>query len=133
MAKDITTADNSLTESEQIKEFKPTLAMQKWLDTAIEIQSDSVTKIARTAELDDSNWYKWLDKDGFEDWYYENYRQKRKRWLPTLDAIGLQQAKRGSYNHWRDMREAAGDVRQPSTPSVQVNNFIAEKKDGYGI
>ena len=83
MSKAITAKD-----AEKVNDFKPTPAMEKWLDTAIELRSDSPTEISQQSSLTKQAWYKWLKQPGFEDWYYENYKNKRKRWIPTLDNIG---------------------------------------------
>lgn len=109
---------------EKVETFKPTLGMEKWLDTAVDIASDSPTEISRESQLDKSNWYQWLKVDGFEDWYYAAYKSRRRRWLPTLDKIGMTQAKRGSYNHWKDMNAKAGDSTDAPQGNIQINNLI---------
>jgi hypothetical protein len=122
-------------DAEKVREFKPTLHMQKWLDTAVELQTDSPTEISAVAEQRRENWYDWLKVEGFEDWYYENYRKKRKRWLPTLDKIGLEQSKKGKYDFWKDMRKSAGEVEEENEPNIQVNvlNAIQKQREDYGI
>lgn len=91
--------------------FKPTPHMLLWVDTAIEIVSDSPTEIAEKSKISRAVWYEWLKIPGFEDWYYTAYKQSRRRWLPTLDRIGMGNAKR-DYNYWKDMRQAVGDDNQ---------------------
>jgi hypothetical protein len=125
------------TELTKKKEFKPTPAMKVWLDTAVELASDSPTEIAEKSKLTKQAWYKWLKEvDGFEDWYYKEYQNKRRRWIPTLDKIGMKQAKRGEYQFWKDMNKKAGedlDAKQESQTNVQVNlvNSIQSDKDKY--
>ena len=130
MSKAITAKD-----AEKVNNFKPTPAMEKWLDTAIELRSDSPTEISQQSSLTKQAWYKWLKQPGFEDWYYENYKNKRKRWLPTLDKIGLEQAKKGKYDFWKDLRRSAGEVEDEKDTNVQVNiiNAIQKQKEEYGI
>ena len=130
MSKAITAKD-----VEKVEQFHPRPAQEKWLDTAVELQSDSPTEISREARLQKSNWYQWLKEPGFEDWYYENYKNKRKRWLPTLDKIGLEQAKKGKYDFWKDLRRSAGEVDDEKDTNVQVNiiNAIQKQKEEYGI
>lgn len=113
--------------------FKPTPAMRIWLDTAIDIVSDSPTDIAEKSQLSRAVWYEWLKIPEFEDWYYGEYKKARRRWLPTLDRIGMGNAKK-DYNYWKDMKATTGDapIKEPSV-AVQVNNVITEKKQEYGI
>ena len=62
-------------------------------------------------------------------------RRHRKRWLPTLDKIGLEQAKKGKYDFWKDLRRSAGEVEDEKDTNVQVNiiNAIQKQKEEYGI
>lgn len=130
MTKAITAKD-----AKKVQQFKPSLAMEKWLDTAVELKSDSPTEISTESGLSKSNWYDWIKKPEFENWYYENYKNKRKRWLPTLDKIGLEQAQKGKYDFWKDMRKSAGEVEEEKGANVQVNivNAIQKQKEEYGI
>ena len=124
MSKAITAKD-----AEKVNDFKPTPAMEKWLDTAIELRSDSPTEISQQSSLTKQAWYKWLKQPGFEDWYYENYKNKRKRWLPTLDKIGLEQAKKGKYDFWKDLRRSAGEVSEDlAKVNVNFQQIINENK-----
>lgn len=124
-------SSNTPTEKE---EFKPTPHMIVWLDTAIRIQSDSPTEIANACEvkLDRTNWYEWLKRPGFEDWYYEEYKRNRRRWIPTLDKIGMRNAQR-DFNYWEAMNKKVGDLDDKPNVAVQVNNVIGKKKEEYGF
>lgn len=101
--------------------FKPTLGMEKWLETQIETKSSSPTYISKKSGLSKTNWYDWLKKPGFEDWYYQAYEERTRRWRPYLDSIGLKNAKH-EYNYWKDMQRIAG--RSKDTQKVQINNLI---------
>lgn len=127
--KEITAKD-----AEIVAQFEPTPAMRLWLDTAVKLISDSPTEIANESKIARQTWYDWLEVEGFEDWYYENYKNKRKRWIPSLDMIGMEHAKKGKYDFWKDMRKAAGE-NLDDKPDVQVNilNAIQEQKTKYGI
>lgn len=96
-------------ESTELQVFKPTEAMSKWLDTAIEYLTTSPTNISRESGLDRTNWYIWIKIDGFEDWFYGEYKKRRKRILPKLDEIGMKFASKGDYNFWKDMNKKAGE------------------------
>ena len=104
-----------------VQSFKPTPAMTVWLNTQIETRSDSPTYISQKAGLSKANWYEWLKKPGFEDWYYQAYEEKTRRWRPYLDNIGLKKA-RNEYNYWKDMQRIAG--RTENKQSIQINNLI---------
>ena len=119
-----------------VQQFVPTLGMQKWLDTAIEMTTDSPTHIGSESGLSKTNWYEWLKVPGFEDWYYEAYRNKRKRWLPSLDAIGMKHAKAGKYDFWKDMNKKAGDILDDgvkTSVNVQVLNQIKKDKEEFDL
>ncbi len=119
----------------KVEVFKPRPAQEKWLDVAIELKTDSPTEISTGARLQKSNWYNWLKEPGFEDWYYAEYDKRIRRYRPRLDAIGMKESEKGSYNHWKDMQKFAGRVEQPQGSNVQVNilNAIAEQKKKYDL
>jgi len=120
---------------QSVAQFNPTASMKVWLDTAINLATDSPAEIAEESNLSRQGWYKWLDIPGFEDWYFENYRQKRRRWLPKLDKIGMENAQNGKYDFWKDMNKKAGEILDGVSTNVQVNvlNQIKSDKDKYGI
>lgn len=118
--------------STELATFTPTPAMRIWLDTAIDMQSDSITDIANACQLSRAAWYEWLKVPGFEDWYYTNYKQQRRRWLPKLDAMGMANAKR-DFNYWKEMKKAAGDGDESGGTKIQINNFIKGEKDKFNI
>lgn len=109
--------------AEIVDTFKPTASMEKWVDIQVELKTDNIQDIAEKCNIDRSNWYKWLDKPGFEDWYWAEYEKKIRRYRTYLDSIGLQNAKK-DYNYWRDMQKFAGRVDK-SEPGVQVNILTA--------
>lgn len=104
-----------------VQDFKPTPGMILWLNTQLETRSDSPTYISKKSGLSKTNWYDWLKKDGFEDWYYKAYEEKTRRWRPYLDAIGLKKA-RNEFKYWDRMQDIAG--RQEDKQEVQINNLI---------
>ena len=119
-----------------VKIFSPTPSMEKWLDTAIELSIDSPTELSKETGLVKQNWYNWLKEPGFEDWYYEAYKNKRKRWLPALDAIGMKHAKAGKYDFWKDMNKKAGDILDDgvkTSVNVQVLNQIKKDKEEFDL
>ena len=117
----------------ETKDFVPTPAMRIWLETAIELTTDSPKEIAEASQLSRAVWYEWLKVPGFEDWYWSNYKQQRRRWLPKLDAMGMANAKK-DFNFWKEMNRKAGDGAEEGN-KVQVNfvQTIQQQKDKYGV
>ena len=107
-------------------EFKPSIEQEEWLDTAIQLMTDSPTKISEASNTNKMRWYRWIKNDpGFEDWFYDEYKRLRKRMLPKLDEIGMKYAMQGNHDFWRDMNRKAGEDLDPrSGTNVQVNNNI---------
>lgn len=89
--------------------FKPTPHMEKWLDTAIQSETDEISKIALASGMDRTNWWKWQKEPGFIEWFNEAWREKLRSHAFRLDVIGLNRAKRGDYNFWKDMMKRTGN------------------------
>lgn len=116
--------------------FKPTPHMLVWLDTQTTLQTDVVDEIARQSGIDESSWYRWLKEDGFEDWYWEQYDKRIRRWKPMVDAIGVKFARKGSEKHFEYLAKRTGNITDKAvstTVPVQINNFIKNEKDEFGI
>lgn len=103
--------------------FKPTPYMIVFLQTAVQYMPETVKETAELCGIDRTLWYDWIKKDGFMDWYLENYTKARRGIIPTLDSIGMKYAKKGSYPHWKDMNRKAGE--DLSSPLVDVTTNIA--------
>lgn len=109
-----------------VRKFKPTPYMEKWLDTAIKLRTDSPTEISAVAEQRRENWYDWQKVDGFIEWYYAEYEKRLVHLRPKLDAIGLKFSEKGSYQHWKDMQKLAGRNLEPAqshTTNIQIPVF----------
>lgn len=104
-----------------VKEFKPTPHMIVWLDTQARIQTDVIEEIARESSIAKSTWYEWLKNPQFEDWYWAEYDRRTRRWKPTVDAIGLKFAKRGSAEHFKYLAQRVGNVREQGNTNIQIN------------
>lgn len=115
------------------KEFKPTPAMIVWLDTAIRLTSDNIAEIARTSQITEQSWYGWIKNDEFRLWFKTNWDKRLAGESWKLDVIGLKQARK-DHKYWQDMQRRVGNLREDNgTVAVQVNNFIKNEKDSYGI
>ncbi len=103
--------------------FKPTLYMEKWLETQQELLTTNVARISEAAGVARTNWYAWLKLPGFEDWYWAEYEKGRKRWKPTLDAIGFKYAAKGSYPHLELLSRKANDyIEKRSAVGVELSD-----------
>lgn len=117
--------------SAEVATFKPTDKMQEYLMTAIEMATDSPSKIEKNCGVTRDAWYYWLKEvPGFEDWFYSEYQRLRRKIIPKLDAITMKYAERGSYQHLELMTKKVGDLPQDKAPQVNIQqnfNNIAQK------
>ena len=131
----MTDQTNELTKSDV---FKPTATMVVWIDTAIEIVSDSPTEIEAKCKENNTPitrqaFYTWRKLPGFEEWYIAEYKKRRSRWLPTLDRIGMKNAQK-DYNYWKDMNKKAGeDLEEKSGVNINFNKLEVVGQDGEAI
>src|SRR4030042_4559030 len=91
-------------------DFKPTRNMIKWLHVNVEHgYSASIEKIAQEVGIDRRNWYFWLKKEGFVNWWDEQTQKflKLNRW--KLDHIGFKKAE-NDYRYWKDMMNRTGNT-----------------------
>lgn len=128
-------SDKQTIESTAKEDFKPTPHMLHWLNTQVQTQSDVIDQIARDSGIDESSWYKWLKQEHFEDWYWGEYDRLTRRWKPTVDAIGLKFAKKGSPQHFEYLAKRVGNVNneKAQVTSTQLNVLINNHKEKYDI
>lgn len=120
------------------KDFRPTAAMRLWVRTSVTLDTAKIARIAEECGVDRNNWYNWLKKPGFLQWY-DNEREEAMVLLRSqLDSIGLKQAAK-DFRYFKLMQKIAGrDVLEDAAPSqiplqVGIQNVIHEKKEKYGI
>jgi hypothetical protein len=134
MSKEIASRDVT-----EIADFEPTDKMQEYLNTAVQLLTDSPGKIERECDVTRKSWYYWLKTvDGFENWFYSEYKKRRARILPKLDEIGMQFAKRGSYQHWEAMNKKVGELVDEVNNNVMnqtqvVIMFDSDLAGKYGV
>lgn len=109
-----------LTETTELKEFKPTPHMIVWLDTAIKSGSDVIDEIGRLSGVNESSYYKWLNVPGFVDWYEEEWNRRLKGNAWRLDAIGMKNSRK-DFNYWKAMQQRVGRLEDKPGSLVQVN------------
>lgn len=108
------------------KEFTPNLDMMKWVDTAIQLETDTISDIAEACGIDRKQWYRWLDRPGFIDWFRGEWNRKLQAHSWKLDAIGMKRAK-VDHKYWHDMQNRVGNlIDKPST--LQQFNVSGEMK-----
>lgn len=100
--------------------FRPSAKQEKWLDTAISLETDEITKIAEECEIDRTTWYHWLKTPGFIDWFNAEWDKRLKGHAWKLDAIGMKNAKR-DFNYWKGMMQRAGKMQEGGNTNIQVN------------
>lgn len=96
------------THTEKLK-FRITPLMKVWLDKAIELHSISPQDISHESGIDRGTYYKWRKLTGFNDWYVEQWKAKRKQWIPALDVMGMNRASK-NFDYWKAMNQKAGEL-----------------------
>lgn len=100
--------------------FKPSANQEKWLDTAIQMETDEIKAIAEECSIDRTQWYRWLKEDGFIDWFNAEWDRRLKGHAWKLDAIGLKNSKR-DFNYWKSMMQRTGKIIEEKNTNIQVN------------
>lgn len=110
----ITTKEEESKELTKSDVFKPTPAMRIWLDTAIQLETDSITEIAEACKITRQSWYEWLNKPEFIEWFNNSWNERIKGHAWKLDVIGMKQGKR-DFNYWKAMQQRVGNLKENST------------------
>jgi hypothetical protein len=100
--------------------FKPTPAMIKWVDTAIQIADMSPSKISEASGLDRTNWYDWIKNDEFVKWFRTEWDKRIKAFAPYLDMIGIQKASK-DFKFWESMQHRVGNLQDSPKSMQQIN------------
>jgi hypothetical protein len=103
--------------------FKPSANQEKWLDTAIQSETDEIAKIAEACGIDRTVWYDWLKKEGFIEWFKGEWDRRLSASGWKLDAIGMRNAKR-DHKYWESMQKRVGNLHEDKSTKVLINNFI---------
>jgi hypothetical protein len=118
-------------EREKVKElaktttFKITPAMKVWVNTAIDLVTDNVSMISSACNISRTAWYHWTTTyPDFMDWFLEQYKGGRKRWLPRLDSMGMDRARK-SFDYWKAMNQKAGDLLDGEHVGITGQNVVS--------
>ena len=113
---------NDLKKRTENVKFNVTPAMLLYVDTAVKLVTDSPSDICSTCHISRDSWYRWIKLEGFEEWFYSQYKARRYRWLPRLDAMGLARAPK-NFDYWKAMNQKAGELLddQESQPQQRIS------------
>lgn len=124
------TVSSPLIESTKNDVFAPTPHMKVWLETAMQLETDSPTDISDKSGIDRTNWYKWIDLTGFIEWFNAEWDRKLKGHAWRLDVIGMKNGKR-DFNYWKSMQQRVGNLQDKVGPTVAIQfnsaKYIKEK------
>ena len=128
-------SDSSINiEQSLTKPYEPTPLMIKWFETSLDLgHTASISDVAEKSEVSRGSWYVWVKDPEFVKWWDEQWNTYfvTNKW--KLRSIGMKQAEK-NYDYWHDMMTASGQLEEGGkAPNVQVNNFIAGKKNEYGL
>lgn len=108
-----------LSGSTEATKFIPTPFMDKWIDFALRLQTDDISKIANECGIDRTNWYKWQKVPGFIDWYTATWNHRLRTVGAQLDMIGIMNSKK-DYRYWEAMQRRVGNLQQNNNTNVAV-------------
>ena len=102
--------------------FSPTKGMFGWLAKSFELgYSASLSDIAKAVGIQRDNWYQWLARPGFVEWWDSQWQLELKRVRWKLDSIGLKKAEK-DYRFWKDMMNRTGNTIPELTQiGAQIN------------
>lgn len=112
-----------LKEITKTEKLKITPAMIVWVNTAVKLVSDSPSDISPICHISRDSWYRWLKLPGFLEWFGDEWKARRRVWVPQLDKIGMDRARK-SYDYWSAMNRKAGD---PIDHEGNVTNITGDK------
>lgn len=104
--------------------YKPLPSQKVWLYTALQLETDSITDIARACGIDRTQWYRWLERPGFIEWFNNSWNESLKGHAWKLDVIGMKQGKK-DFNYWKAMQQRVGNL-QDKPQSLQQFNVNGE-------
>lgn len=120
--KDIKLDQNKSDKITKEEEFRPTPHMEKWLDTAISNDFDTVKDISEACKISRTAWYDWIKDDNFLLWYKQEWDKRIASEAWKLDKWGMKNAKR-DHKYWQDMQRRVGNLKEKDT-KIQINNII---------
>lgn len=116
--------------SSEPDQFRPTSSMKIWVATSVQLKTENISTIAKECGLDRKNWYVWIKRPGFLEWYAEELDRLRVIMRQRLDNIGLKMAEK-DFRYFEVMQKVLGrdlSDKEPEQPGSRVQiNFNANK------
>lgn len=119
--------DNNLSKNSTPEDlFKPTPTMRLWIAASIQLKTDNITQIAEECGVDRKNWYLWIKRPGFFEWYDSERERLTVLIRQQLDNIGLKMAAK-DFRYFEVMQKVVGrdlsdkENTQSASSSVQFN------------
>lgn len=113
------TSKTELKKVDEVRVYKPTPTMEKWVETAVMLGSDNVAEICRNAEVTESAYYQWKKNPEFTKWMneYANSLIRGDGW--KLNNIGMRKAKQ-DHRYWESMQKIVGNISDNNSPNIGV-------------
>lgn len=113
------TSKTELKKVDEVRVYKPTPTMEKWVETAVMLGSDNVAEICRNAEVTESAYYQWKKNPEFTKWMneYANSLIRGDGW--KLNNIGMRKAKQ-DHRYWESMQKIVGNIGDNNSPNIGV-------------
>ena len=114
---------NDLQKAEEIAVFKPTALMEKFVETAVKLGTDTVAEIVRETSMAESTYYEWKKDPEFIKWMneYANQLIRGDGW--KLNNIGMRKAKQ-DHRYWESMQKIVGNIKQDGGNNTNVGIIV---------
>lgn len=107
-----------------VRPFVPSRAMMRFLAAADELgPSAPITQIAKAAKVDRDNWYQWIERPQFVEWWDKQWSTQFKLHRWKLKAIGMKHAQ-DDHAWWTDMMKIMGEMPQDNPQQSTPTNAI---------
>lgn len=105
--------------AEEIAGFKPTALMEKFVETAVKLGTDTVAEIVRETSMAESTYYEWKKDPEFIKWMneYANQLIRGDGW--KLNNIGMRKAKQ-DHRYWESMQKIVGNIKDGNQTNIGV-------------
>lgn len=97
-----------------------------WVNTAIHLMQENVSKIAEECGIDRSSWYKWCKDERFIIWFEEQWRKGLRGVAWQLDVIGLKRASK-DFRYWERMQRRLNGVNNSSSTITNIGGELGVK------
>lgn len=117
--------DTSLENPTPEEVFVPSANQEKWLDTAIQLESSEIKAISEACGIDRTVWYDWLKVPGFIEWHNAEWEKRLQGHSWKLDVYGFNQAKRDT-KALELMMKRTGKIKEVGNKGVLIQQNFTE-------